>query len=118
MLCHLAQSMYKVPTIQIVEPILIWVMGVGMAVEIMSRWVLHPILITSILWEVRTHVMMRMETYLVFLFIVHEGGDGPTLVGAGSSLATDLNGGMAYPQMVDGARNNVRKSSTAIRRHV
>ena len=35
--------------IQIMESILIWIMGIGLAIEVMSGGVLHSILITGIL---------------------------------------------------------------------
>ena len=47
--CHLTDGMDEVVTVQIFEPILIRVMGVRATVELMSRRVLYPVLITSIL---------------------------------------------------------------------
>ena len=45
--------MDKILMIEIVEPILIWIVSVGMAVEVMSGGVLHTILIMSIHWGQR-----------------------------------------------------------------
>ena len=58
---HLTQGMDEVPTIKIVEPVLIWVMSVGTTVEIVGRRVLHSILVTSILGNIRTCVTMRIK---------------------------------------------------------
>ena len=56
---HPTQSVDEVPAIQVVEPILVWIVGVGLTIKVMSGRVLHPILITSILEDVRTHVTME-----------------------------------------------------------
>ena len=46
---HPTDGMDEVLTIKVFEPILVRVMCVGTTVELMSRWVLNIILITSIL---------------------------------------------------------------------
>ena len=51
--------MDEILTIQIVEPVLIQVVGVGVAVEIMNGGVLHSILVTGILKGVRICVTMK-----------------------------------------------------------
>ena len=89
------------------EPILIWIMGVRMTVEVMSRGVFYSILIMSILKGVRTHVTMKRGTYSIFLFIVHEGGNGVALVGMGPGLLSNMDGGTSNPKMVGGTRNGV-----------
>ena len=61
--------------------------------------------------------MMKKGTYSILLFIVYEGGDGLTLVGMEPGLSMNLNGSAAYPQMVDRARDDARRSGAVIRRH-
>ena len=51
---HPTDGMNEIPTVEIVEPVFIGIMDVRAAVEIMSRRVLHPILIVSILKDVKT----------------------------------------------------------------
>ena len=51
---HSTNGMNEIPMVKIVEPIFIGVMGVGVAVEIMSGGVLHSVLVTSILDDIRT----------------------------------------------------------------
>ena len=46
--------MDEIPTVQIVEAVLIGIVSVGMTIEIMSRGVLHSILVVGILKDVRT----------------------------------------------------------------
>ena len=53
---HMAQSMDEVSMVQVVEPILIRVMGVGLTVEVMGRRVLNPILVMSILRNRSRHM--------------------------------------------------------------
>ena len=52
-------------------------------------------------------------TYSILLLIEHEGSDGPTLVGMGSSLSTNVDGGTPNAEMVGGSRNG-----TEGRRHL
>ena len=49
-------------------------------VEVMSRGVLHSVLVTSILGRVRPHVTMTNGTYSVFLLVEHKRSNGLTLV--------------------------------------
>ena len=42
---------------------------------------------------------------MVFLFIKHEGGNGPTHIGTGSSLPMDMDSSMADAEMVGGTRD-------------
>ena len=53
---HPTDGMDKVSTIEVVEPILVRVMGIGAMVKIMSRGVLHSILVTSVLERLSEHV--------------------------------------------------------------
>ena len=48
---HLTNGVNKVTTVQIFKPVLIWVMGVGPMIEIMSRRIFNSVLIMSILWD-------------------------------------------------------------------
>ena len=54
---HLADGMDEISSIEIFEPVLIWVMGVGLTMEVGSRRVLDPVFIMSILEQQLTHVM-------------------------------------------------------------
>ena len=47
------------------------------------------------------------NTYATLLFIIHEGGDGPTLVGMGPSLPINTDSSMANAEMVGGAWDSV-----------
>ena len=59
---------------------------------------------------INTCVAMRTEeTYMVLLLIEHEGSDVPTLIGAGSSLSANTDGGAANTEMVGGARNSMER---------
>ena len=61
---HSAESMDKVLMIKIMEPILVWVMGVGLTVKVVSRGVLHVVPIMSVLGDVRTHVTKKRRNLL------------------------------------------------------
>ena len=88
--CYPTQSIDEVPTISIVEPILIWVVGVRMMIEVMSGGVLYSVLIVGILEDVRTCVMMKRETYSIFLFIIYEGSNSTALIGAVAGLTMNM----------------------------
>ena len=49
------------------------------------------------------------KTYLVFLFIEHEGGDGPTSIGAGTGLTTNVDGGTAPTVLILSAGDGTRR---------
>ena len=53
---HPTDGMDEVTMVQIFKPILIWAMSVGATVEVQSRRVFHPILVTSILGGRSEHV--------------------------------------------------------------
>ena len=55
----------------------------------------------------------RKGTYAVTFFIKHEGGDGPSLVGAVPGLTANLNGGTASPVLILSPRDG-----TSGHRHV
>ena len=110
--------MDEVLLIQIMEPILIWVVGVGMTIGVVGRRILNSVFITSILGEgIRTCATIKAKAYLIFLFIVHEGGNGMTLIGVLASLSTYMDSGPSNPELVDRAGDDVRRSGTVIRRH-
>ena len=50
---------------------------------------------------------------MVLLLIVHEGGNGLTLIGTGSSLSMNVDSGMPNAEMVDSTGNGVER-----RRHL
>ena len=60
----MTQGMNEVPKIEIMEPVLIQVVCVGLTVKVMSRGILHPIFVMSILGEVRLCVTMRRRDLL------------------------------------------------------
>ena len=49
--CHPTNGMDKITTVQVFEPVLIGIMGVGLTVEFVGRGVFNPILVTSVLRE-------------------------------------------------------------------
>ena len=49
MTSHPTDGVDEVPTVQVFEPILVGVMCVGTSIELMSRRILDPVLVTSIL---------------------------------------------------------------------
>ena len=100
--------------VEILEPVLIWVVSVGPMIEVVSRGILHSIFIVGILQKESEHMeQWRQRTYSVFLLIIHERSNGPTLVGTGSGLSTNTNSSTANAEMVSGARD-----STEGRRHL
>ena len=76
-------------------------MGVGVTIKVMSGGVLHSILVMGILKGVRTHVMMKTRTHLVFLLVIHEGSNGTTLRGTVPSLTTNMDNSPSNPKHVD-----------------
>ena len=101
---HPADCVNEIMMVEIFKPILIWVMGVGTMIEIHRRRILHTVLITSILWNIQYTCYSGLgRTYSVFLFIEHEGGDGPTSIGTSASLTMDTNCGAAPAVFVLGA---------------
>ena len=92
---------------------MIQVMSVGPAVKVMSGGILNPILITSILEDVSTRGMMKARDLQILLLIVHEGGNGPTLIGMGPSLSTKADYGTANAEVIDGTGNGAER-----RRHL
>ena len=83
-------------------------MRIGTTIELMSRRVLNPVLVTSILGRTsNTCNNEQGRTYTILLLIEHEGSDSPTLVGAGTSLSADTNGSMANAEVIGGTGNGV-----------
>ena len=104
--CHLTNGVDKIPMVEIFKVVLIRIMSIGAAVEFMSGGVFNTVLIMSILG--RSSAMNGNEggrTYTVLL-IEHKWGDGLTLVGAGPSLSTNADSGMANAEMVGSARDS------------
>ena len=100
---HPTNGMDEILMLKVLKPILIGIVCVGMAVELMSRGIFHPILITSILEEaIRTCVTIRTETYMILLFVEHEGSNGSTLIGARPGLPMNADGSMANTEVVGG----------------
>ena len=48
-MCHLTDGVNEVPLVEVLETILVRIMGVGAMVEIVSQRIFNPILIVSIL---------------------------------------------------------------------
>ena len=104
--CHSTDSVDEILMVQVFEPILVRIVHVGTTVELMSRGILNPILVTSILGEYQD--MCNNEgpgTYSVLLFIEHKGSNSPTLIGTGSSLSMNMDGSMANAEMVGSTRD-------------
>ena len=107
---HLTDCMNKVAMVKVLKPVLIWIMGIGLAIEVMCRGILNTIFITGILrggqntWDDN-----NKRAYSVFLFIEHEGGNSVTGVGTIASLTMDTNGGPTNAEVVDGARDGTRR---------
>ena len=53
----------------------------------------------------RVTMDLTRTTYSIFLFIKHEGGDGPTGIGTSAGLTTDTNSGAAPAVLILGAGN-------------
>ena len=49
MTSHPTNGVDEIVTVKVFKPVLIWIMGVGPTIEVQSRRVFDPILITSIL---------------------------------------------------------------------
>ena len=56
-------------------------------------------------FSTRVTTNSRRRTYSVTFLVEHEGGNGPSLVGAIASLATDTNGGTASTVLVLSSRD-------------
>ena len=50
-MCHLTNGVDEITTVEVFETVLIWIVCIGMVVEVMSQGILNPILIMSILWS-------------------------------------------------------------------
>ena len=48
-------------------------------------------------------------TYTILLFIVHEGSNGPTSVGAITGLTMNMDSSVANAEVVDGTGNSARR---------
>ena len=108
--CYSTDGMDEVTTVEVFEPILVRIMRVGMTVEVMSRQVFDPILVTSVLERTSEHVGCWVpRTYMVLLFVIHEGGNGTTSVGTIPSLAVNTNGSTTNAEMVNGTRDSARR---------
>ena len=46
-------------------------------------------------------------TYVVLLFVVHEGSDGLTLIGTGPSLSTNMDSSTANAEVIGSTRNSM-----------
>ena len=53
--------------------------------------------------------MRTKRTYSVFLLIKHKGSNGPTLIGVGPGLSTDVDSSTANAEVVGGAGDSVER---------
>ena len=107
---HPTDGVDKVTTVEIFEPVLIWVMSIGATVELMSRRVFNTVLIMSILRQGQnTCNGEHRKTYTVLLLVVHERSNSPTGIGAVASLTTNMDSSTTDTQMVDGAGDGTRR---------
>ena len=49
--CHSTDGMNKVMVVKVFKPVLVWVMGVRVTIEVMSQRVFDSVFVTSILWN-------------------------------------------------------------------
>ena len=49
----------------------------------------------------------RQGTYTILFLVVHERSNGPTLVGTGPGLSTNVDSSTANAEMIDGTRNGL-----------
>ena len=107
---HPTDSMDKVATVEILKPVLVWVMSIGMMIELMGRGILDTIFITSVLEEWLGHVEQgTTRTYTILFLVEHKGSNGPTGVGVIAGLTTNTNSGMTNAKVVNGTRNSARR---------
>ena len=98
---HATDGMNEVAAEEIFEPVLIRVVGVGTQVKVVRRRVHSAFLVTCILGSSSVHVLRRSQrTYAVTLLVEHEGGNGPSGVGADPSLTADTDSGSASAVLI------------------
>ena len=107
---HPTDGVDEVSSVQVFKPVLIRVMGVGTTIKVMGRRIFDPVLVTSILenWSKPVERQAR-ETYMVCLFIEHEGSNGPASIGTITSLTTNTNGSTANAELVDSAGDSMSR---------
>ena len=106
MTSHVTDRMDEVAAVKILEPVLVWVMGVGTTVEVVRRRVLPTLLVTSILWlnqQVCNDELTR--TYTISFLVKHEGSDGPPGIGSVPSLPTNADSGSTPAVLILGPGN-------------
>ena len=105
---HPTDRMDEVPTVKVLKPVLIRVMGVGTTVEVHRRRILPTVLIMSVLCNIQYTCNDKLDgTYAVLFLIEHERHDSPSGVGMVTSLATDLSCGTAPAVLILGARDGM-----------
>ena len=107
---HATDGVDEVPTEQILKPVLVRVMCIGTTVEVVGRGIFTAFFITSVLRRVQYTCNDKLrKTYTIPFLVKHEGGDGPTSVGADSGLSTDMDSGTAPAILILGTRDSVRR---------
>ena len=101
---HTVNRMDEVGTVEILEPVLVRIMGVGATIEIIGRRILPTFFVTSILRKGQDMCNDELRnTHSVSFLIKHEGSNGPPGVGSIPGLATDTDGGTAPSVLILGS---------------
>ena len=96
-----ADGVDEVGPVEIFEPVLVRIMGVGTTIEVVSRRVLPTLLVTCILCNIQYMCNDEFKrTYSVSLLVEHEGCDSPSGVGTVPGLATDADSGATPAKLV------------------
>ena len=114
--CHPTNRVNEVPMVQVFEPILVGIVGVGTMIKVVSQRVFNPIFIMSIPGR-RSNTCYNEpgRTYTILLLVEHERSNGPTSIGAGPSLPTNADSSMAYAEVVGGSRDGAEGGRHLIR---
>ena len=107
---HTTNGVDEVAAVEVLEPVLIRVMGVGTTIEVVRRRIFMAFLITCILKDsISTCATMdKKGTYTITLLVEHEGSDSPSGVGAVAGLATNADCSMAPAVLILGAGDGTR----------
>ena len=96
----------EVVAVEVFEPVLIRVMGIGTAVELVRRRIFAALLVTSILRTGQPIYNITLgETYAISFLVEHEGSNGPPGIGAVPGLTADTNSGAAPAVLVLSTRD-------------
>ena len=107
---HPTNSMNEVAAVEVFKSVSIWIVGIGTTIEIMSRRVFDPILVTGVLLQDQNTCNNEdKQTYSVFLLVVHERSNSAAGIGTVTSLTTNTDGSTTNTEMVDSAGDGMRR---------